>query len=57
MPFVLSLSIEKTRLASVVRDALKGGFCVVLVHGRDEAAYRKASEVMEATVVKRFISG
>jgi hypothetical protein len=54
---ITGLHIEKTRLASMVRDALKGGFCIVLVHGRDEAAYRKASEVMESTVVERSISG
>jgi hypothetical protein len=54
---ITGLHIEKTRLASMVRDALKGGFFVVLVHGRDEAAHRKAKEVMEATVAERSISG
>ncbi|MFO8003836.1 hypothetical protein [Thioalkalivibrio sp.] len=54
---ITGLHVEKTRLAGIVEDALKGGFWVVLVHGRDEAAYRKASEVMESTVVERSISG
>lgn len=54
---ITGLHVEKTRLAGIVQDALKGGFWVVLVHGRDEAAYRKASEVMEATVAERSISG
>lgn len=54
---ITGLHIEKTRLASIVQDALKGGFFVVLVHARDEAAYRKARDVMETTVVEQTIRG
>ena len=54
---ITGLHIEKTRLSTMVQDALKGGFFVVLVHGRDENAYRKAREVMEATVVERSVRG
>jgi uncharacterized membrane protein len=54
---ITGLHIEKTRLSSMVQDALKGGFFVVLVHGRDENAYRKAREVMETTVVERSVRG
>lgn len=54
---ITGLHIEKTRLASIVQDALKGGFFVVLVHSRDKEAYGKAREVMETTVVEDTVRG
>lgn len=54
---VSGLRLEKTHLASVVDDALKGGLYAVLVHARDEKAYERAHDVMADTVTETEVEG
>ena len=54
---VSGLHLEKTHLAAVVEDALKGGMYAVLVHTRDEQAYERAHDVMADTVAETQVEG
>jgi hypothetical protein len=54
---VTGLRLEKTKLASMIKDALKDGWHVLLVHVEDTTEFRRAESLLNETLAQDRISG